>query len=428
MTTQTIYWVNPAQKPVEATVEVPGSKSITNRALLLAALAQGESRLSGVLSSDDSLVFIGALQSLGFDITYDEAAGTCRLVGSGGRIPSTGGDIWCGSAGTASRFLLGAVAAAGRGTYAFDATAQMRARPIGPLIDGLRAQGIGVTSDSFPLTMTTEGLAGGELALSGGETSSQYLSGMLMAAPLALQPMTVSTKVSVSRPFVDMTLRMMEAFGVTVQRDGYERFTAQGQTPYVGQEYVIEADASTASYFFAAAAVTGGRVRVAKVSRRGSLQGDIRFLDILEAMGCTVFEEPDGTGVTVQGPSKLRGVDVDMGDISDTMMSLATIAPFADGPTTIRNIAHVRKQESDRIAVVTSNLEKLGIRTEEGEDWLTVHPGTPQGGVIDPNDDHRMAMSFSVLGLAAPGIGISDPGCVSKTCPNFYELLESMYA
>ncbi|MBM3940322.1 MAG: 3-phosphoshikimate 1-carboxyvinyltransferase [SAR202 cluster bacterium] len=411
---------------MNATVTVPGSKSVTNRALLVAALAGGESRLSGVLESDDTVVFIEALRSLGFSVAYDRAAATCRLVGNGGRVPTARGKVWCGSAGTASRFLL-AVVAAGEGTFEFDATAQMKARPIGPLIDALRDQGAEVTlspSGSFPLTMRARGLRGGRIQLSSGDQSSQYLSAVLMAAPLACAPVEVLTAVTVSRPYVDMTLRMMADFGVEAHREGYERFGIAAPARYRGRAYTIEADASTASYFFAAAAVTGGRVRVPTLSRT-SMQGDTRFVDVLEAMGARVTDT--GDGIAVEGPERLRGVTVDMGDISDTVMTLAAIAPFADGPTTITNIGHIRLKESDRIAAMADNLARTGVRAEAGKDFLVVHPGKPRGATIDPHGDHRVAMAFSVMGLVADGIVIADPACVAKTCPNFYELLEGLY-
>ncbi len=427
MTAKTVRWIRPVESPVRAVVNVPGSKSITNRALLLAALADGESHLSGVLSSDDSLVFIGALKSLGFNVRYDEAAGDCRIVGTAGKVPVAQGEVWCGSAGTASRFLLAAVAT-GHGVYRFDSTAQMKARPIGPLVDALRAQGCEIETSakgSFPLTMRANGLKGGPIPLGSGDQSSQYLSAMLMAAPLAKQKAVVETQLTVSRPYADMTLSMMAAFGVQVERQGYERFVINAPSPYRARPYTIEADASTASYFFAAAAVTGGAVTVRKLSRSTSLQGDLRFVDILEKMGCVVKESLEG--VTVQGPRTLRGVTVDMGDISDTVMTLAAIAPYADGPTTITNIAHVRLKESDRIASVATNLERMGIRTESGPDFLRVYPGQPKGATIETFDDHRIAMAFSVAGLVTKGIGISDPECVGKTCPEFFTLLEGLY-
>ena len=427
MRVQAVQWIKPVQHKVKASVAIPGSKSITNRALLLAALAHGQSHLAGVLASDDTIVFLQALQALGFTVEYDQARGACYLIGNGGRIPKETAKIWCGSAGTASRFLLAAVAT-GQGTFEFDASTQMRSRPIGPLVQALQVQGADIRlspGGSFPLTLRAGGLAGGRVQVSSGDESSQYLSAMLMAAPLAKQPVELGTSVSVSKPFIDMTVRMMEEFGVTVKQDGYERFRISAPSPYHGRTYAIEADASTASYFFGAAAITGGTVHARRISRRDSLQGDARFPDILEAMGCTVTERDDGVSVT--GPRRLRGITADLGDISDTAMTLACVAPYADSPTTIQNIGHIRLQESDRIAALATNLQQMGIRTEAGPDSLTVYPGTPHGAVIDPFGDHRIAMAFSMMGLATPGVGVSDPECVAKTCPEFYDLLEGLY-
>ena len=428
MQTATVRWIEPVKHRIDAAVEVPGSKSVSNRALLLAALARGESTVSNILLSDDTTVFVDALKTLGFQLESDFGRRLCRIVGGGGVLPAASGEIWCGSAGTAARFLLAAVAAAGRGEYRFDATAQMRSRPIGPLVNSLTAQGVVVTTSvggSFPISVKTGGLAGGHLHLSDGDQSSQYLSAVLMAAPFARQPVEVETTLSVSRPYADMTVRMMSDFGVQVDRTDYSRFVVPAPVQYQGRDYVIEADASTASYFFAAAALSGGTVRVATISRRHSLQGDVRFLDILEAMGCTVVEGADGVAVT--GPRELRGVTVDMSDISDTVMTLAAIAPFASTPTTIENIGHIRLKESDRVTAVAANLERIGIRAEVGDNFLRIHPGRPRGATIDSYGDHRIAMSFSLIGLVVPGIGISDPECVTKTCPEFYDLLGNLY-
>ena len=428
MQAATVRWIEPIEHRINAAVEVPASKSISNRALLLAALASGDSLLSNVLLSDDTAVFMDALKSLGFSVDFDSGQRLCRVVGGGGRLPVSSGEVWCGSAGTAARFLLAAVAAAGRGEYRFDASAQMRSRPIGPLVKGLAGQDVAISASpggSFPISLKTGGLTGGRLHLGDGDQSSQYLSAILMAAPLARSPVEIETDLSVSRPYVDMTLRMMSDFGVEVARTGYSRFAVSAPAQYQACDYVIEADASTASYFFAAAALSGGSVCVANVSRRDSLQGDMRFLAVLEAMGCTVSEGVDG--VTVTGPPTLRGVKVDMSDISDTVMTLAAIAPFANGPTSIEHIGHIRLQESDRIAALAANLERIGIRADVGDTYLRIHPGKPKGATIDSYGDHRIAMAFSLVGLVVPGIGISDPECVAKTCPEFYEILEALY-
>lgn len=407
-----------ARPRLDATVTVPGSKSITNRALLLAALAHGESALTGALAADDTRAFAAALRSLGFAV--EEGAEGWRVQGAAGRIPAPAADVYCAEAGTAARFLL-AACAAGEGRYRLDAAPQLRRRPLALLLEALRAQGARTEpadADRLPLTLAARGLRGGAVRLPG-DTSSQFVSALLMTAPLARAPLTIEVDGLVSRPYVDMTLSMMEQFGVTAERDAHRLFRVSPAT-YAAQTYAVEPDASTASYFYAAAAVSGGRVKVTGLHRRSSLQGDMRFIDVLATMGCTVTEEPDG--LVVAGPATLAGLTVDMGDISDTFMTLAAIAPFADAAVTITGIANVRLKESDRIAAMATNLGRLGIATESGPDSLRIHPGTPTAGHIDAVSDHRIAMSFAVLGLRVPGIVIDDPGCVSKTCPTFFEL------
>ena len=428
MTTTDVRWIEPLGHRIDAIVDVPGSKSINNRVLLLAGLAKGDSTLSNILISDDTNVFVEALRSLGIRIEFDPINLECQISGGGGRIPSASGDIWCGGAGTAARFLIAAISAAGRGEYRFEAIERMRFRPIRALLNGLERQGVIVTASengSFPISIKTNGLVGGKLDLADGDQSSQYLSAMLMAAPLAAQPIEIRTDLSVSRPYIDMTVHLMGKFGVNVGRTDYNLFTLDSPQSYQGCNYTIEADASTASYFFAVAAMTGGRVGVNHITRSESIQGDLRFLEILEGMGCKV--EQRGASVIVEGPQVLHGVTVDMSDISDTVMSLVAIAPFADSPTTITNIRHIRLKESDRIDAITNNLINIGIQCEVGDNFLRVYPGRPLGGVIDSYDDHRIAMSFSLVGLLVPGIGINGSECVAKTCPEFYEILGKLY-
>ncbi len=410
--------IRPARAGLDVSVRVPGSKSVTNRALLLAALADGVSVLRGALRANDTTAFAAGLRALGFAVS-DEAGGW-RVRGGAGHIPAREADVYCAEAGTAARFLL-AAGAAGDGRYRFDAAPQLRRRPLAPLLDALRSQGARSEPPQaarLPLTLEARGLAGGRLVLPG-ETSSQFVSALLMAAPLGRAPLELTVEGLVSRPYVDMTLAMMAQFGVPSERQGHARFLVAPAT-YQGRDYSVEPDASTASYFFAAAAVTGGRVKVLDLRRAGGLQGDLRFLDVLQAMGCEVHDGP--SGVVVAGPATLDGLTVDMSDISDTFMTLAALAPFASSPVTITGIANVRLKESDRIAAVESNLRTLGVKTDSSADSLRVYPGAPAGGRIDPHGDHRIAMSFAVLGLRTPGVVIDDPGCVSKTCPTFFEL------
>jgi len=421
--------IRPARPGLDVTVRLPGSKSVTNRALLLAALAHGESNIEGALVAGDTQAFAGGLRSLGFDVAWEATgrddvgggtSGRLRVRGAAGRIPAHDARVWCAEAGTAARFLLAACAAS-EGRYAFDAAGQLRRRPMVPLLDALRAQGAAFEpagASALPLTLVADGLAGGTLRLPG-DVSSQFVSALLLAAPHARAPLTIAVEGLVSRPYVDMTLAMMAQFGVTTTREGYESFTV-GPSTYEGLSYAVEPDASTASYFFAAAAFAAGSVTVSGLPRSGALQGDVRFLDVLEAMGCAVTES--AAGVTVLGPDALTGVTVDMSDTPDTFMTLAAIAPFATSPVTMTGIGNVRLKESDRIAVVEEGLRRVGVRTESGPDHLRVFPGTTRDATIDPHGDHRIAMSFSVLGLRTPGVVIDDPDCVRKTCPEFFTL------
>lgn len=408
--------------PPVLSARVPGSKSITNRALLLAAAAHGTTRLDAPLVSDDTVAFAEALTALGVDVRTGD--GHWTVTGAGGG-PRSGGRVWCADAGTAARFLP-PWAATGRGEYVFEGSGQLGARPLRPLVDAVAALGADVRpgpGGGLPLTLRASGLAGGTVALDS-RTSSQYLTGLLMAAPLARAPLTVHAHGLVSGPYVAMTRALMARFGVTVVtpepgvlRIEPGRYTATGLR--------VEPDASTASYFFAAAAVTGTTVRVPGLGR-GSLQGDVRFLDVLRRTGARIRLTDDAAEVT--GTGRLRGgFSVDMGEISDTFMTLAAVAPLADGPITVTGIAHARLKESDRIAAVAGNLRALGVRTEEGPDRLTVLPGPVRPARVACHRDHRIAMAFSVLGLRVPGITLDDPECVAKTFPGFHAELGRLF-
>ena len=409
--------IRPVRTDLDVVVRPPGSKSVTNRALLLAGLAAGESVLRGALEAGDTDAFAAGLRSLG--VAVERRGDDLLVAGAGGSFPAADADVFCAEAGTVARFLL-AAAAAGDGVYRFDAAPQLRRRPLGLLLDALRAQGARTEPDDaagLPLTLTASGLAGGAVRLPG-DTSSQFVSALLMAAPLGRAPLDLRVDGLVSRPYVTMTLRMMERFGAGPELVAGDRFVVAPGS-YAGREYPVEPDASTASYFFAAAAVAG-RVQVLGLHREHALQGDVAFLDVLECMGCTVDDETEGVRVT--GPAALAGLTVDMTDIPDAFMTLAAIAPLATSPVTVTGIGNVRLKESDRIAAMEENLRRTGVKTESGPDWLRVFPGTPRAASIDPHDDHRIAMAFSVLGLRVPGIVIEDPGCVAKTCPTFFDL------
>ncbi|RIK47289.1 MAG: 3-phosphoshikimate 1-carboxyvinyltransferase [Chloroflexi bacterium] len=415
--------VPPAGGPVRAAVSLPGSKSYTNRALPIAALARGTSRLLGALDSDDTRYMVDALRSLGIGISADWQAGELCVTGCDGALPATSADLFLGNSGTSMRFLA-ALVALGHGTYRLDGTERMRERPLGPLIDGLISLGVGIRAERQPgcppIVVTTDGLPGGRITMPG-DVSSQYFSALAMVLPYATGEIVVEVAGDlVSKPYIDMTADTMRAFGVTLHYVGYQTLSVEPGQRYVGREYAIEPDASAASYFFALAAVTGGEVTVERLPPT-TRQGDIHFVDVLETMGCVVERRPDA--ITVRGPRQLHGADIDMNAISDTVQTLAAIAPFADSPVNIRNVRHIRFKETDRIAAVATELRRMAVPVDERDDGLTIYPAQPQPADICTYDDHRMAMSFALTGSKAPGIRIVDPGCVSKTVPGYWDLL-----
>jgi 3-phosphoshikimate 1-carboxyvinyltransferase len=410
--------------PIVGRIRPPGSKSITNRALICAALAEGTSLLSGALDSDDTQVMVGALKTLGLDVDHDPQARTIRVVGCGGKLPNRMADLYIGNSGTTVRFLAAMLATAD-GEFRLHGTARMHERPIQDLIDAVGRLGGRIESENKtgcpPIIVHASGLAGGRSTIRG-DVSSQFLSGLLMAAPYAKTPIELVVEDTlVSQPYIHMTLAVMKSFGIATPTAVLSRFT----TPlgkYRGCDYEIEPDASAASYFFAAAAITGGRVTVEGLTRR-ALQGDVGFVDVLERMGCEVSES--GNAITVVG-RKLRGIDIDMNAVSDTMQSLAPVALFAEGPTRIRGVAHNRHKETDRIHAVAVELRKLGVEVNEFDDGLEIRPPAKLNGAeIDTYDDHRMAMSFALAGLKVPGVVIRDPDCTRKTYPEFFADLAS---
>jgi len=424
-----LYHVRPLDRPFDALVTVPGSKSQTNRALLLAALADGESTLHGALFSDDTRVFIDSLHRLGFDVLADEGAATIRVAGRGGIIPSPHAELYVGNAGTAARFLT-AFLPLGRGEYLLDGSPRMRERPIGALLDAVAALGAdarAVHGDGCPpVLVRADGLPGGE-ALVDAERSGQFLSALLMVAPYAQHDITLRLAGAVaSPPYIAMTLSMMAEWGlppILEREDGGYEIAAGGR--YRSMTYQVPPDASGASYFLAAAAVTGGRVRVRGLAAATD-QGDLGFVDVLAAMGCRVLRE--GTDVELHGPQRLSGIDLDMNAMSDMTLTLAAIAPFTDGPVTIRNVAHIRHQETDRITAAVAELRRLGAAVEERPDGLTIHPGPLHGATLRTYDDHRVAMAFAITGLRVPGVALEGPGCVAKTFPDYFARLEAACA
>ena len=413
----------PPLGPVDAVVTVPGSKSLTNRALLVAALAGGESRLTGCLFSDDTRYMLAALQTLGVACEADEPACTIRVVGCDGRFPRGGVTLFVGNAGTAMRFLTAAAAACGR-NIVMDGNARMRQRPIGELLGALRQLGAEVSAvgDCPPVTTGSSGLPGGACTFADPQ-SSQYVSAVLMAAPYARASVSVEVAGTlVSEPYVEMTRAVMAAFDATTERIG-KAFRIAPQR-YRGRAYAVEPDASSASYPLAIAAVTGGRVRVAGLGT-DSKQGDARFVDVLEKMGCAVSRGADF--LEVRGARPLRGIDVNLADMPDMAQTLAAVAVFAEGPTAVRGVANLRIKETDRIAALRNELTKLGAVVEVLDDGLVIRPPERiRPAEIDTYDDHRMAMSFAVIGCGAAGVVIRDPGCVSKTFPDFFDRLAAL--
>lgn len=410
--------VVPLAVPPDADVAVPGSKSITIRALLVAALADGTSRLRGVLRSEDTDAMARALRSLGVEVVDEGDDVVVR--GAAGTIPASAATVDLVRSATSARLLLAAVAL-GAGRYVVDGHPQLRARPMGPGIAALRSLGVEVDELAEPgcLPVAVHGgpLAGGTVALPG-DVSSQFVSGLLVAGACTTGGVEIRlTTDLVSEPYVAMTRAVMAAFGVPA--DGLR--VAPGH--YRAADFAIEPDASSASYLLAAAAVTGGRVRVRGLERR-STQGDLAFVDALERMGAAVTWTAGG--VEVRGTGTLRGVEADLSAFSDTAPTLAAVAALASTPTRVTGIGFIRRKESDRIGAVVAELRRCGVDADEDDDGFVVRPSRPHGAVVQTYDDHRIAMAFAVLGLVVPGIVIADPGCVAKTFPGFWEVVDSL--
>jgi 3-phosphoshikimate 1-carboxyvinyltransferase len=419
--------IEPLTEPPDATVVIPGSKSLTNRALLAAALAAGTSVLEGALVADDTEAMASCVAQLGARVRRDDRGTRLEVDGRPPPLPSGPLDLQARQSGVTGRFVL-PVLALGAGPYRLDASEQLRARPMADSIEALRALGLTVEEEgragALPVVVRGGPVAGGSVAVRG-DVSSQFLSGLLLAGPAMSGGLHVSVGGPlVSRPYVDLTLAVLGAFGAHVA----EADTAQGTAfdvrgPYRATRYRVEPDASAASYFFAAAAICGGRVRVAGLGD-GALQGDVAFADLLGRMGAEVTRTADWLEVRGRGP--LRGVDADLRHISDTVPTLAAVAAFASTPSRVRGVGFIRGKESDRIGAVVAELRRCGIEAVEHDDGFVVHPGAPQPAQVHTYADHRMAMSFALLGLRAPGIEILDPGCVAKTFPTYFDVLDSL--
>lgn len=440
------YEVQPLTHPPRCIIQVPGSKSITNRALILAALADehedcSASVLENALQSEDTEVMIDSLRRLGIPVETDWPNNRITVPCTPRSAWVEDADFFCGNSGTTIRFLT-ATLALGHGIYRLDGVSRMRERPIQDLLDALQALGVDAQSELAngcpPVVVKARGLRGGTVRVRG-DTSSQFLSALLMVAPYAESPITIQVDGElVSVPYVEMTLAMMKFWSdaaVSVLRNGAEvattpnmvseyanqgtrQFYINGPAHYLARHDSIEPDASSASYFWAAAAITSGGVYVPGLDN--SLQGDVGFRDLLVKMGCKL----GSAGAVIGG--KLHGIDVDMNAMSDTVMTLAVVALFAVGSTTIRNIAHIRHKETDRLAALATELRKVGAKIEELSDGLVITPGPLQGGMLSSYNDHRMAMSLTLIGLVVPGIRIENPACVGKTYPRFWQDLEKL--
>ncbi|HMO14634.1 MAG TPA: 3-phosphoshikimate 1-carboxyvinyltransferase [Pirellulaceae bacterium] len=412
--------------PIHGVITPPGSKSITNRALVCAALAEGESVIKGALACDDTGVMLDSLRRLGIAIETNWDRRQIIVQGCGGQFPVKQADLFVGNSGTTMRFLT-AMCAVGRGRFRLSGVPRMHQRPIGPLVELLSRFGVQISTENVgcpPVVIDAQGIRGGSGKIRGG-VSSQFTSAVLMALPYADEFSVIQLiPPVVSKPYIDITCAVMSGFGVNVVRfDEYFEYSVDPQQKYDACEYVVEPDASAASYFWGAAAVTGGKVKVQGLTM-DAMQGDVKFVKALEKMGCVVQYFVDA--IEVQGPVQ-QGIEIDMRDISDTAQTLAVIALFAEGPTTIRGIAHNRDKETDRIGNLAIELRKLGAEVSELDDGLLiVPPRRLSPATIRTYDDHRMAMSFSLAGLRQMGIVIEDPQCVSKTYPEFFTDLDSI--
>ncbi|MFN0027683.1 MAG: 3-phosphoshikimate 1-carboxyvinyltransferase [Acidimicrobiales bacterium] len=423
-----VRWIMPLIGPVDAVVTVPGSKSITNRALLVAGLAQGPSLLSGVLDAADTAAMMGCLRPLGITVTHDPHAETVLVNGTGGRLAPGPQRLDAHQSGTTARFLP-PVLALGRGPYLLDGDAQLRARPFGPLFGALRRLGTQVDAadgDRLPVSISAgEGPWPGSVDIAG-DVSSQFISGLMMVGPLLPGGLRIQlTTPTVSGSYLALTARVMADFGAETRLDTDQIHVVAGG--YSATDQLIEADASAASYFFAAAAICGGRVRVDGLGT-ATTQGDAAFADVLGAMGCTVRRGVDWTEVIGPQPGALQGIEADFSDLSDTAPTLAAVAPFAATPTRLVGIGFIRAKESDRVGAVVHELQGLGVDAVEEPDGFLIRPSTStlRGGVVQTYDDHRLAMAFSLVGLRVAGVGIANPGCVAKTFPRYWSVFDRL--
>ena len=419
---KTLIEIKPAEK-VQATVTVPGSKSYTNRALVIAALTDGECRLEKPLVSDDTKYMIRALKAFG--VPVKEEAEAFLISGKGGNLSTPGEDIFIGNAGTTMRFLT-TFSALAPGKVRLDGDERMRERPLADLLDCLTQMGVKAVSINNngcpPLDIFGGEIPGGEIKLAG-DKSSQYLTSILLSAPYFKSDTCVNIQGELtSKSYADITLDIMKTFGVHVENESYQRFKVKAGDRYKAQTYQVESDWSSASYFLAAAAVTGGEVTLNHINPQ-SVQGDAQFTTVLEKMGCRI--DRNKNSVHIKG-NPLQGITINMNNMPDAVQTLAVIALFAEGKTVIQGIGNLRIKETDRISALTNELSRLGANVKAGDDYLIVEPGDYNGAEIETYNDHRMAMSFAVAGLKIPGVQIKNPGCVDKSFPDFFQRFESL--
>lgn len=414
--------INPISK-IDARVCIPGSKSLTHRAFIVAALANGKSHLENILCAEDTMLTASALNQMGVDIKIDGK--TATVIGRAGKIFAPKKEIYLGNSGTSMR-LLTAISALGDGRFILTGDSRMKQRPIADLLDALSLLGVSAysidKSGCPPVAIEAKGIMGGRTGIKT-NISSQFLSGLLLAAPYAKNDVIIEVIGNLpSKPYIDLTLKAMEDFGVRINYEDYKHFFIPSRQVYKARDYTIEGDLSSASYFFAAAAVLKGKVTVFPIDI-DSKQPDIEFLGILEEMGCKAVAKQ--REVTVIG-GDLKGISVDMNAMPDLVPTLAVVAAFVKGDTIIKNVAHLRAKECDRLSAIATELMNMGIEIEEKEDGLIIKGGSPKGAIIETYNDHRIAMSFAIAGLKVPGIKIINPACVNKSFPEFWDILESL--
>jgi 3-phosphoshikimate 1-carboxyvinyltransferase len=412
------------QKIASCRVEVPGSKSYTHRMLIAAALAGGVSALKNALISEDTLLTMEALRQMGIQIAASDM--DVRVEGSGGRLHSCAAPIDLGNSGTSMRLLAG-VAALGTGTYTLTGNTRMQERPMQDLLDAFQQMNVQARSANGngcpPIEVTGTTITAKQVEINC-QNSSQYLSALLLMAPLTAQGLDIEVVGGpVSKPYIDMTVALMKGFGIALDRKGYQQFRIAGGQSYRAGQYAVETDCSQAAYFWSAAAISGTKIKVAGVNS-ASLQGDVHFVDLIEQMGCDVSRESDGIAVTGR---PLKAIEADLADMPDQVPTLAVVAAFAQGTTVIKNVAHLKAKESDRLSATVTELNKMGIEASCTENTLIVKGGKPHGAVVETYNDHRIAMSFAIAGLKVPGIRIRNESCVEKSFPAFWQVFEGLY-